>query len=179
MDAKAALFAVLLAAVVPACATSQPPTPQPQTQTQQDAAFGHALTLVEALMDIAARSDTPEKDMDAVLAGQRPEVNQALAALLEDATAGMPAEHRSRIAAIGKDFALAARRHAAQAPEAKGVSSSAALQARKDLTAMGLRYYDPSDFLDAVKRDDLLAVELFIAGRGVNLAARDAQGRDA
>jgi ankyrin repeat protein len=44
---------------------------------------------------------------------------------------------------------------------------------------MGLRYHDPNDFLEAVKRDDALAVELFVAGRGVNLAARDAQGRTA
>jgi ankyrin repeat protein len=44
---------------------------------------------------------------------------------------------------------------------------------------MGLRYHDPNDFLDAVKRDDALAVELFVAGRGVNLGARDAQGHTA
>jgi ankyrin repeat protein len=30
-----------------------------------------------------------------------------------------------------------------------------------------------------VKRDDTLAVELFIAGRGVNLESRDEQGRSA
>ena len=44
---------------------------------------------------------------------------------------------------------------------------------------MGLKYHDPNDFLEAVKRDDALAVELFIEGRGVNLGARDAQGRSA
>jgi hypothetical protein len=44
---------------------------------------------------------------------------------------------------------------------------------------MGLRYHDANDFLEAVKRDDALAVELFIAGRGVNLGAKDAQGRTA
>ena len=44
---------------------------------------------------------------------------------------------------------------------------------------MGLRYHDPKDFLDAVKRDDMLAVELFIAGRGVNVAAKDLWGRTA
>ena len=44
---------------------------------------------------------------------------------------------------------------------------------------MGLRYHDSKDFLEAVKRDDLLAVELFIAGRGVNLSSRDGDGRSA
>ena len=32
---------------------------------------------------------------------------------------------------------------------------------------MGLSYYDHGQFLDAVKRNDELAVELFIAGKGV------------
>ena len=44
---------------------------------------------------------------------------------------------------------------------------------------MGLRYYDAGQFLDAVKRDDALAVALYVEGRGVNLEARDADGRTA
>jgi hypothetical protein len=66
-----------------------------------------------------------------------------------------------------------------QAGKPAAASAGDALQARKDLTAMGLRYYDAKEFLEAVKRDDALAVELFIAGRGVNLASRDEQGRSA
>lgn len=41
---------------------------------------------------------------------------------------------------------------------------------------MGLRYFDSAQLLDAVRRDDALAVELFVAGRGVDLAARNADG---
>ena len=41
---------------------------------------------------------------------------------------------------------------------------------------MGLKYHDTNEFFEAVKRDDALAVELFIQGRGVNLGAKDAQG---
>jgi hypothetical protein len=44
---------------------------------------------------------------------------------------------------------------------------------------MGLHYYDEGQFLDAVKRNDQLAAELFIAGRGVNLDARTWTGRSA
>ena len=51
--------------------------------------------------------------------------------------------------------------------------------ARKELTAMGLTYHDSRQFLDAVKRNDVLAAELFIAGRGVDLSATDFWGRDA
>ena len=44
---------------------------------------------------------------------------------------------------------------------------------------MGLRYYDSAQFLEAVARDDALAVELYVRARGVNLQVRDAQGRSA
>jgi hypothetical protein len=44
---------------------------------------------------------------------------------------------------------------------------------------MGLTYHDSKQFLDAVKRNDIIAAELFIAGRGVDLSARDFWGRDA
>ena len=44
---------------------------------------------------------------------------------------------------------------------------------------MGLRYYDEGQFLDAAKRNDALAVELFIAGRGVNVGAKTWDGRSA
>ena len=44
---------------------------------------------------------------------------------------------------------------------------------------MGLRYYDSSQFLDAAKRDDALAVELYLLGRGVNPAAKGSDGRTA
>ena len=47
------------------------------------------------------------------------------------------------------------------------------------VSVKGLRYYDEGQFLDAVKRNDQLAVELFIASRGVNLGARTWNGRNA
>ena len=142
-------------------------------------AFGHALTLAQVLMRIAAQSDDPQKGFDDVLAGRSTEANRAIAGMLEEATADMPPEYRSRVASIGQDIATLARKQAASAPPSAAPSADRALQARKDLTAMGLRYHDPKDFLDAVKRDDALAVELFIEGRGVNLAARDPQGHSA
>lgn len=142
-------------------------------------AFGHALTLAQVLMRIAAQSDDPNKGFDDVLAGRSTEANRAIAGMLEEATADMPPEYRSRVASIGQDVAALARKQAAKAPPSAAPSADRALQARKDLTAMGLRYHDPKDFLDAVKRDDALAVELFIEGRGVNLGARDAQGNSA
>jgi len=142
-------------------------------------AFGHALTLAQVLMRIAAQSDDPAKGFDDVLAGRSTEANRAIAGMLEEATADMPPEYRSRVASIGQDIAALARKQTAAAPAIGRPSADRALQARKDLTAMGLKYHDPKDFLDAVRRDDALAVELFIEGRGVNVGARDAQGKSA
>jgi hypothetical protein len=139
-------------------------------------AFGHALTLAQVLMRIAAQSDDPNKAFDDVLAGRSTEANRAIAGLLEEATADMPAEYRSRVATIGQDIASLARK---QIGKPAPVFADRAIQARKDLAAMGLKYHDPKDFLDAVKRDDALAVELFIEGRGVNLGSKDAQGKSA
>ena len=113
-----------------------------------------------------------------MLAGRNSEANRAIAGLLDDATSDMPAESRDKVTAIGRDLTALARRGIAQQP-AMPLSAESAIQARKDLSAMGLNYYDAKQFLDAVKRDDLLAVELYIAGGGVNLSARDADGRSA
>jgi hypothetical protein len=167
------LLLPLFIIAVPACAT--PPEPAP-VEEEGWSAFGHALTLAQVFMHIAAQSENPEQGFDDVLAGRSTEANRAIAGLLEEATADMPSQYRERVASIGKDIASVARRQAVRQGSA---SPTDALQARKDLTAMGLRYHDPNDFLDAVKRDDALAVELFIAGRGVNLASKDAQGRTA
>jgi hypothetical protein len=85
------------------------------------------------------------------------------------------------VASIGQDIASLARKQIGK-PVAAPVgpaSADRALQARKDLTAMGLKYHDPNEFLAAVEREDALAVELFLEGRGVNVGAKDAKGRTA
>ena len=184
---KATVFSVaLLAALLGACAATTetaPPAPAKPAAAHDDdgwKAFGHALTLAQVLMRTAAHSDDPEKGFDDVLAGRNAEANQAITGLLEEATADMPAQYRSRVASIGQDVAVLARKQVGKpAPASSAERADRALQARKDLTAMGLRYHDPKDFLEAVGRDDALAVELFIEGRGVNLGAKDAQGRTA
>lgn len=150
---------------------------------EEDRAFSHMLALVHTFVRIAAHSDTRQESlraMDEVLAGRNSEANRAAIGLFDEVTAGMSERNRDKLAAIGRDLASIGRkdaRRAAAAPES--VSPAGALQARKDLHAMGLRYYDEKEFLAAVERNDALAVELFIAGRGVNLAGRDAEGRSA
>lgn len=165
------------AAATPETRTDAPPATASKRKDDDGwSAFGHALTLAQVMMRIAAHSENPEQGFDDVLAGRSTEANRAIAGLLEEATADMPPEYRSRVASIGQDVASLARKEMAKP---KLAAPDRAIQARKDLTAMGLRYHDPSDFLEAAKRDDTLAVELFIDGRGVNLGAKDAQGRTA
>ena len=146
-------------------------------QDEDWSTFGHALTLVQQFVRIAASDDpgASVKAVDDLLAGRNPEANRAFAGLFNDMTAGMPGEHRDKMAAITQDLAGIVRKEArasASLPSLpSGASVERALQARKDLTAMGLRYYDETQFRDAVKRGDKLAVELFVAGEGIDPAA--------
>ena len=145
----------------------------------EDEAFGHALTIVQTFIRAAARADDPAsgpaasaKALDDVLAGRDSEANRAFAGLFREMTADLPPEQRDQLASIGMDLAAIARRDAMRGPFSPIAAPAAdpALQARKDLTAMGLRYYDEQQFLDAVKRGDKLAVELYIAGKGIDPA---------
>ena len=140
-------------------------------------AFGHVLTLVQTFVRIGAQPN-PDQALADVLAGRDPQANQAIASLFAGATAEMPEEYRARVASIGRDIANLALKNPVSSA-AQTISVDRSLQARKDLTAMGLRYYDEGQFLDAVKRNDELAVQLFVAGRGVNLDARTWNGRNA
>lgn len=145
----------------------------------EDKAFRHILTLVQTFTSIAAQSASPERDIADVLAGKNETANSAASGLLQEITADMPAATRSQMSAIGADLISIARRGATPFSAPAQASATDAVQARKDLTAMGLKYHDSSEFLDAVKRNDALAVELFIAGKGVNLGATDWRGRNA
>lgn len=163
------LLSLLLASSIPARAA---------TADDEDwTAFGHVLTLVETMVR-AGMQPNPEAAIADALAGRNAELNGAIAGLFAGATAELPSEYRDRVASLGRDLAGYAARHPASAAIGS-VSAGRALQARKDLNAMGLRYYDEGDFLGAAKRNDALAVELFVAGRGVNLGATTWDGRTA
>jgi len=150
-----------------------------QPKYDQDwSAFGHVLTLVQQAIRIGAHP-YPDQAMTDLLSGRNPEANQALASLFAGATAELPQEHRDRLAAMGRDLATFALRSNPAPIAARAIANDRSLQARKDLTAMGLKYYDQDQFYDAAKRGDLLATELFIAAQGVDLKARAWSGRSA
>lgn len=148
---------------------------------EEDAAFGHFLTLIQTFTSIAAQSSAPERDIADVLAGRNENANKAASGLWQEMTADIPPAQRSQMSAIGADLLSIARRGATLpiASASAAPSPTDAIQARKDLTGMGLKYYDSAEFLDAVRRGDAVAVELFIAGKGVDLGATDWRGRNA
>jgi len=149
-----------------------------QSKYDEDwSAFGHVLTLMQQMIRIGAHP-YPDQAMADLIGGRNHEANQAIASLFAGATAEMPPEYRDRVASMGRDLATFAMRNPAPAA-VQAISADRSIQARKDLTAMGLKYHDHGEFLDSVKRNDQLAVELFIAGKGVNLEERAWSGRTA
>ena len=58
-----------------------------------------------------------------------------------------------------------------QAPAPAAAVRWSALDARKALTAMGLQYYNPAHLFAAIRRDDSLAVTLFLSSAAVPLDA--------
>lgn len=145
--------------------------------------FGGLLSLVQSIVHAAATSEDPEaaqKRVDDILAGRSSEANTTAENALNEMLKDMPAEYRGTAKSLARDIQSIARREAARAAAPGGTSSpEVAIQARKDLAAMGLRYFDAGQLFDAVRRDDALAVELFVNARGINLAAKDADGRTA
>ena len=146
------------------------------------ATIGRFLSLVQLFMQTACPPSSAsqgcdpnaaQKAFDDIANGRNPEVN----ALMADVFSGVPAPEREKMLAIGRTMAAMNRKQ--MTAEAQLLSESSALQARKDLTAIGLSYHDRNQFLDAVKRKDAIAVRLFLAGRGVDPNAKDAWGTTA
>ena len=154
----------------------------PAQAADEPSSLGHALTLVHMFVRLAAESDNSQlslRAIDEVLAGRNAAANEAIAGLLNDVLADVSPADRATIAAIGRDLVTVARKNILGAKPGETLFPDRSLNARKELAAMGLTYHDSKQFLDAVKRNDTLAAELFIAGRGVDLSATDFWGRDA
>ena len=130
------------------------------------AMISRILALVQPIVHLAAHSPDPQaaqKAMDAVLSGQDPRANRITSDLFEEAIADVPPEHRPLVRSIGRDVLVLARRQQDLSSEA----IDRAIRARKELHAMGLRYWDEQQFREAQARGDSIAVELFLAARGL------------
>jgi hypothetical protein len=146
------------------------------------ATIGRFLSLVQMFMQAACPpssasqgcdQNAAQKAFDDITNGRNAEAN----ALFLDIFAAVPAPERDKMLAIGRTMAAMNRKQMAAEAQLQGDSS--AIQARKDLTAIGLSYHDRGQFLDAVRRGDAIAVRLFLIGRGVDPNAKDALGNTA
>ena len=169
-------FAVALATLAAAAALG---TAHAQTRPPADdwATFSKLLSVIQVMMSVSAASqDDPtaaSRALDDLMNGRNAEAN----ALMGEVFADVPPQERDRMLSIGRSMIAMGQKQVAA--EARATGEAAAIQARKDLTAMGLTYHDRGQFLDAVKRGDVLAVRLYLAGRGVDPGARDLLGNTA
>jgi hypothetical protein len=152
----------LIAAASLACmaATAQ------ATEPDDWATFGRMLSLFQGFLQASAAGgeDTThvEKHFDGLLSGKNADANR----LAEEMFGDMPGEQRGQVLGIARTL-VALGQNQAQV-ERRRVEEGDALHARKDLAGMGLSYFDRQQFLDAVKRNDKLAVRLYLSGRGID-----------
>ena len=116
---------------------------------------------------------SPAKPVTATPAAQPQEAMRTPSPVAAPATAtpASPTQHRmpAQPAALPATSQPAVATATPTTPTPGTTHSAAALEARKYLTAMGLQYYNQAQFNAAIERGDKLAVELFIAGGGVNV----------
>ena len=135
--------------------------------------IGGVLSLVQQIVHSAANSPDPQaaqKGVDAILTGENAQANRIAAGVLDEGLQDVPAEQRGTFVAIGRDLLTLARRErerAAALPPTERGAQADLLQARKELHAMGLKYWDAQQFLEAVRRGDRIAVDLFLAAKGL------------
>lgn len=138
------------------------------TDADDWAVFGRALSLMQGLLQIAAESPAADEHrmqraIDSMLSGKNADVN----ALMGDMFADMPPSVREQLVAVARTAVAASQRQAQS--RSRDASDAQAIQARKDLAAMGLTYFDARQFLDAVRRNDALAARLYLAGRALDV----------
>lgn len=128
--------------------------------------FGRMLSLLQGFLQVSAESAGDarrvEKHFDGLLSGKNSDANK----LAEEMFGDMPLEQRGQVLGIARSLVALGQQQAQL--ERRRAHEGEAIQARKDLAGMGLVYFDRQQFLDAVKRDDRLAVQLYLGGRGVD-----------
>jgi hypothetical protein len=162
----ARLFVVFLLLPLSASAASE--------DTEDWKLIGGVLALVQQIVHQAANSPDPQaaqKGVDAILAGENGHANRIASGIMEEVMQDVPPEQRGAFVSIGRDLLTLVRREqaraATQAPTAADASRQTALQARRELHAMGLRYWDEQQYSEAVQRGDRIAVDLYLAAQGL------------
>lgn len=145
--------------------------------------IGGVLSLVQQVVHLAANSpdrEAAQKSVESIVSGQNAQANRIAASVMDEALQDVPAEQRAVFVAIGRDLLTLARRERAvvapetgrgAAPNPAALRTTDPVQARKELQAMGLNYWDEQQFLAAARRGDRIAVDLFLAAQGLTADA--------
>ena len=135
------------------------------------AVLSGVLALIAPIVHAAATSPDPraaQQQIDALFAGRNEQANRVAAELFDGMLSDFPPESRPALRSIGRDLVILAQRQQARAKALPPVDATdRAIQARKELHAMGLRYWDEEQYQDALRRGDAIAIELFQAARGI------------
>jgi len=146
--------------------------------------FARMDSLVEAnklprLKPSSSNDNRVEKPADKLNTGDQPASGQpatpasAMGATSTQAPSPPPAKPTAPVKPVVHEEAKPAAPVPAAMPPLTPIAIStpdiSALEARKRLTEMGLTYYDQEQFVAAIARGDKLALELFIAGGGVDI----------
>ncbi len=139
------------------------------------ATFSRFLSILQVVMQTAAKDDGKQSQqaVDDILAGRNAEANE----LAKELFAEVPDPEREKMISIGRSLLVINQKQAAL--DARAAGETRAIRARKDLAGMGLVYHDRIQFLDAVRRGDVIAVRLFLVGAGVDPGAKDIWGASA
>ncbi len=157
-----------------ACASAQAQRPSPVDWST----VSRFMSLMQLFMQTAAANagDDPraaQRAMDEILAGRNREANRLMLEIFGD----IPYSEREKLLAIGRSMVVLGQKQFSAS--SLSAAEAAIVAARRELVAMGLTYHDRNQFLDAVKRGDVLAVKLYLAGRGVDPDLPDASGNSA
>lgn len=136
------------------------------------ATFSRFLSILQVVMQTAAKDDGKQSQqaVEEILSGRNPEAN----ALAKELFAEVPDAEREKMISVGRSLLVLGQKQAALDAHAAG--ETRAIQARKDLVGMGLVYHDKAQYLEAVRRGDVIAVRLFLTGGGVDPKATDVWG---
>ncbi|QHE92118.1 hypothetical protein PI93_017985 [Pandoraea fibrosis] len=121
-------------------------------------------TLIASIQVPGLPAEEPDKDAAAQLIPP-----------LAESEATLPAAQNTHAVAAASS---ASSQSAAQQQQSNGVDLSF-VGARKELAAMGFKFYDQDQFVDAARRNDLLTVRLFLAAGGIHPSAPDSKGSTA
>jgi hypothetical protein len=115
--------------------------------------------LIERIEAPGLPVQTPDREAVAALLPPEPVQEAALASPIAPATIAIP--------------------QSVPVTSVKPDKTALMIEARKNLTAMGLTYHSQAQFLDAVRRKDALAVKLFLDGGGIDPGAKGPDSKSA